>query len=201
MGPMPRDTFSQAVYTLQATITNADGLTTTSSVVVTVSQTPTAFVVVPSVVILNINSTQQFTGLCHGPVRPANCRRDFTHVEHFTQHGCGHDFSNREFYTAPAAQATATITAQSGASSVILQFRSTISCLDQCRRRLLDDHRQLADQYDRQRLLGWPPTSVPSAQRPRPPSPWTAPAPSETCSSVTQTTASAGRSIPAAAAL
>ena len=55
-------TFSQAgAYTLQATITDAGGLTTTSSVNVTVSQTLTSVALTPGIVSLASHAAQQFT--------------------------------------------------------------------------------------------------------------------------------------------
>jgi len=107
-------TFSRAgAYTLQATITNAYGLTAVSSVNVTVNQTVSGITIVPGSIILNVNAAQQFgaydvdqfgqqMGSAISPtwsISPAS--------------GAG-TLSAAGLYTAPSAQATPTITAQSG---------------------------------------------------------------------------------------
>ena len=54
--------FSAAgTYDLQVTVTNAGGLSTTSSVSVTVDQTLTSIVITPGNTALTVNTTQQFT--------------------------------------------------------------------------------------------------------------------------------------------
>ena len=58
----PPPPFSQAGnYSFQVTITDAGGLSTTSSVKVTVAQTLTTITVNPAATTLNENATQQFT--------------------------------------------------------------------------------------------------------------------------------------------
>ena len=59
-------TFSAAgAYTFQVTITDAGGLSTTSAVVVNVSQTLAAIAVTPGTASLNENATQQFSAIGH----------------------------------------------------------------------------------------------------------------------------------------
>ena len=59
-------TFAQAGnYSFQVTITDAGGLSTTSSVNVTVAQTLTAITVSPAAATLNENATQQFTATAY----------------------------------------------------------------------------------------------------------------------------------------
>ena len=107
-------TFSMAgSYTLTATIINGYGLTFTSSVNVTVSQTASGITITPSSAIVNFAGTQQFTAYnadqfgqpIAGAITPTWTISPTT--------GAG-TISTSGLYTAPSTQTTATITATSG---------------------------------------------------------------------------------------
>jgi len=105
-------TFTQAGnYTFQAMITDPGGLTATSSVTVTVSQTLTSVTVSPASAILNGNGTQQFTAMAKDQFGTA-----FTTQPTFTWATTvsGGTISASGLFTAPAGSASGSVTATSG---------------------------------------------------------------------------------------
>ena len=108
-------TFSQAgVYSFQVTITDSSGLSTTSSVTVTVNQTLTSISLLPGTADLPENSTQQFTASAADQfgktmVNPPNFTWSLAA-------GIG-SIGNSGVYTAPASTGSATVTASSGGIS------------------------------------------------------------------------------------
>ncbi len=104
--------FSQAGnYSLQVTITDAGGLSTTSTVNVTVNQTLTRIAVTPGTATLVENGTQQFTAVGYdqfGQVLASQPAFTWSQVS-----GVG-SVSAAGLYTAPAAPGLATIAASSG---------------------------------------------------------------------------------------
>jgi hypothetical protein len=100
-------------YTLLATITDQGGLTATSSVTVTVSQTLTSVAVSPANVSLLGGATQQFT---------ATARDQFNNLMSpqpsytWTLSGAG-ALSSSGLYTAPSSNGAATVQASAGGSS------------------------------------------------------------------------------------
>jgi autotransporter-associated beta strand protein len=107
-------TFSHAgSYTLEATIVNTYGLTVTSSVNVTVSQTASGITIVPATAIVSVSATEPFTAYgadqfgqpMGGLISPTWSVSPSS--------GAG-TISSSGLYTAPSTQSTATITATSG---------------------------------------------------------------------------------------
>ncbi len=108
-------TFTQAgSYTFLVTITDAGGLTTTSTVSVTVVQTLTTIAVSPASAALNENQTQQFTATGYDQFgQTLVSQPSFTWAK---ASGIGAvDASG--LYTAPAASGSANVTATSGGIS------------------------------------------------------------------------------------
>ena len=108
-------TFIQAgAYTFQVTIADAGGLTTSSTVSVTVAQTLTSILVTPApTVALNEGATQQFAATAYDQFGAAMAAQP---AFAWTVGGVG-AVDAAGLYTAPAAVGTATITAASGAAS------------------------------------------------------------------------------------
>ena len=108
-------TFSQAgSYTFQVTITDPGGLTCTSSVTVTVSQTLTAISVSPTSASVNISGTQQFTATAKDQFGTAlTAQPTFTWTTTVT----GGSVSYSGLFTAPSAAASGTVTATSSSVS------------------------------------------------------------------------------------
>ena len=103
-------TFSQAgSYTFQVTITDADGLSTTDTVGVTVNQTLLSFTVSPATATLNVNQTQQFTATGYDQFGAAMASQFVWSVT--SGNGLIDDAG---LYTASSAGGSATITATSG---------------------------------------------------------------------------------------
>ena len=107
-------TFSKAgSYTFQVTITDDGGLSTTSSVSVTVSQTLASIVVTPASATLSGNQTEQFSASGYDQFGNLLASQPtFT----WTSSGAG-SINASGLYTAPAGSGSATITATSGAVS------------------------------------------------------------------------------------
>jgi len=109
-------TFTKAgSYNFKVTITDASGLTTTSSVAVTVSQTFTSIGVTPSTPLLDENATQQFSATAYDQFGVAMATQPS-----FTWSGSGiGSVSASGLYTAPGSGSagTATVTADSGSIS------------------------------------------------------------------------------------
>jgi aryl-phospho-beta-D-glucosidase BglC (GH1 family) len=107
-------TFTKAgQYTFQATITDAAGLSVTSSVQVTVTQTFSTVVVTPSTARVTTGTTTQFTATAEDQFGNA-----LTSQPAFTWSvGGGGIISSTGAYTAPTTAATATVKATSGALS------------------------------------------------------------------------------------
>jgi Ca2+-binding RTX toxin-like protein len=107
-------TFYQAgSYTFQATIKNLSGLTATSSVGVTVSQTFSSVALSPASVTLALNATQQFTATASDQfAKPMATQPAFT----WTLTGIG-TLSSAGLYTAPASTGSASVKATSGSFS------------------------------------------------------------------------------------
>ncbi len=108
-------TFAQAGnYSFQVTITDAGGLSTTSSVNVTVNQTLTSITVTPGSPTLNENAAQQFTATANDQFGGAmSSQPSFTWSQ---VSGIG-AIDAAGLYTAPAAAGAATIAASSGGIS------------------------------------------------------------------------------------
>jgi hypothetical protein len=106
-------TFTKAgSYTLQVTVTDAGGLSTTSSVVVTVNQTLTTAVVSPATTTLHENATQAFTATGYDQFGNAlSSQPAFTWTK---TAGVGSINSGTGVYTSPASTGTATLLATSG---------------------------------------------------------------------------------------
>jgi aryl-phospho-beta-D-glucosidase BglC (GH1 family) len=107
-------TFTKAgQYTFQSTITNAAGLSVTSSVQVTVSQTETGVVVTPSTTGVTTGSTRQFTAQAVDQFGNSLASQPaFT----WSVSGAG-TVSTTGLYTAPTTAGTATVKATSGSFS------------------------------------------------------------------------------------
>jgi len=107
-------TFSKAgAYTLTATITDAVGLSVTSSVNVTVNQTPTTVVISPTSATVASHATSQFTATMNDQFGTALAvQPTFT----WTNTGSG-SVSTAGLYTAQYAAGSATVTAASGVLS------------------------------------------------------------------------------------
>jgi hypothetical protein len=108
-------TFTKAgAYTLQATITDSQGLTSTSSVNVTVNQTLTTIAVTPSgTTTVSESATQQFAASAKDQFGVAlTSQPTFT----WTTSGVG-SVSSTGLYTAPGSTGSATVTATSGSVS------------------------------------------------------------------------------------
>ena len=105
-------TFSKAgSYTFQVTVTDGGGLTVTSSVNVTVSQTLTSITVTPVTPALASHATQQFT---------ASGLDQFGHAMTLgatTWSASAGSIDNTGLFTAPYASASVTVTATSGSVS------------------------------------------------------------------------------------
>ena len=108
-------TFSQAgSYTFQVTVTDAGGLTATSSVGVTVNQTLTSIVVSPTSATVNISGTQQFTATARDQFATSlTTQPTFT----WSVSGGGTISSNGLFTAGTTAGGPYTVTAQSGGVS------------------------------------------------------------------------------------
>lgn len=108
-------TFSQAgTYTFTATMTDPVNLSTTSSVMVLVSQTLSSIQVTPASATVTIGSTQQFSALGVDQFgQTLVSQPSFT----WRVTGGGTIDANSGRYTAPAVPAQATVTATSGSSS------------------------------------------------------------------------------------
>jgi hypothetical protein len=105
-------TFSKAgAYNFQVTITDAGGLSTTTSVGVTVRQTPTQIVVSPSNPTVYTNATQQFSATASDQFNDP--------VTTFTWAvtSGGGSVSSSGLFTAPAAAGTSVVTASHGGVS------------------------------------------------------------------------------------
>jgi hypothetical protein len=116
-------TFSKAgVYTFTVTITDAGGLTATSSVNVTVAQTLASITIAPASVTLNENQTQQFTATGKDQFGVVlSSQPSFTWAK---ASGVG-SISANGLYTAPAAAGSANVTATNG--SVVGSAAITVS--------------------------------------------------------------------------
>ena len=114
-------TFNRAgAYTFQVTITDAGGLTVTSSVNVTVNQTLTSITVTPSSVTLAYGTKQQFSAQALDQfVQPLAVQPSFTWSK---VSGRG-SISSTGLYTAPSRSGTAVIQAAAGGKSA----RATIT--------------------------------------------------------------------------
>jgi PKD repeat protein len=107
-------TFTAAgVYTFQVTITNAWGLSTTSSVNVTVDQTLTAITVLPGTNSLNENQTEQLTATGYDQFG-----RAMTSQPSFAWNTTGGSVDTSGLYTAPGALAAGTYTINATSGSV-----------------------------------------------------------------------------------
>ena len=108
-------TFTKAgTYNFQVTVRDTNGLTTTSSVAVTVNQTLTSILVAPGSASLNWNGTQQFAATGFDQFGNALLAQPaFTWA---VSSGIG-AISSSGLYTAPAASGSATIRASSGGIS------------------------------------------------------------------------------------
>ena len=97
-------------YAFQVTITDASGLTTTSSVSVVVNQTLTSIVVSPGSALLHENQTQQFSASAYDQFgRTMSSQPTFT----WSQSGAG-SISGAGLYTSPGTTSAEVITAGSG---------------------------------------------------------------------------------------
>ena len=105
-------TFSQAGnYTFQVTITDMGGLTATSSVDVTVSQTLTSITVTPATPTLTSDATEQFSAAGYDQFGSA------MDLGATTWTATAGSIDNNGLFTAPYASAVVTVTATSGSVS------------------------------------------------------------------------------------
>jgi hypothetical protein len=120
-------TFSKAgSYTFQVTVTDAGGLTATSSVGVTVNQTLTSIVVSPASATVNISGTQQFTATARDQFAASlTTQPTFT----WSVSGGGTISSSGLFTAGTTAGGPYTVTAQSGGVSGIASV--TIATVNQ----------------------------------------------------------------------
>ena len=106
-------TFTKAGdYTFEVTIEDAEGLSVTSSVSVTVVQTAASVAVSPATVTLNISTTQQFTATAIDQFGDAIVSSGFT----WSSSGAG-SIDGNGLFSAGSSAGSATVTAQTGAVS------------------------------------------------------------------------------------